>query len=307
MSEIDEIEEAAALAEAETGTRGAGAKLRLCLAEPEKERHRRWTAEEDAYVVEHHGRVSEEAIAAHLGRTPVSLHIHIKREMHLVAPSKAPEILTAEQVSWGLGMGCGKSVHRLMDDGLMPHRKLPEKEPKSRSTTRIIDRQALLLWMLRSAHWVYFRPERVGTLRRQGERAISDRYDFEFWEDARELVMKARVAWKDEWLTPGQVAREIGFKNSRTGAHSINKAIHVGNLPAFRWGNWWILRSALPPADMTINVLGRIVPKVKKKYVCPRGMAHPNVSTCMKLRFCRERYEKSLSDEPAARGANDHQ
>ncbi len=40
---------------------------------------------------------------------------------------------------------------------------------------------------------------------------------------------------------------------------------------------------------MKISVMGRIVPKVKPKYVCPRGMAkHINLSTCMKLKFCRE-------------------
>lgn len=287
MADIDEIETAIALAEAATGVRGRASKLRLSMS-PVKTRHRMWTQPEDAYVRENHGKISEAAIAEHIGRTEVSLHVHIKREMHLVAPSKAPEILTAEQVSWGLGMGCGKSVHRLMDDGLMPHRKLPEKDAKNRSTTRIIDRQALLLWMLKPEHWIYFRPERVGELRSQGARAISERYDFQFWEDARELVLKARAAWKDEWITPGQAAAAIGFKNPRTGAHSINSAIHAGNLKAFRWGNWWIRRSDLPAADMTINVFGRVVPKVKPKYACPRGMAkHVNSSTCMKLKYCR--------------------
>jgi len=289
VTKIDEIEEAAALAEAETGIRAAGSRLRLCRTPGDKQpKALSWTPEDDAYIRQHHGRQTEDAIADHLGRTWAAVHIRIKRNLRLVAPSKAPDILTAEQVSWGLGMGCGKSVHRLTDDGLMPHRKLPENEAKGRSTTRIIDRQALLLWMLNPEHWVYFRPERVGSLRQQGNRGISECYDFEFWEDARELVLKARAAWKDDWLTPGQATDSLGFKNRRTGAHSINRAIHVGNLPAVRWGNWWIRRSNLPATGMTINVSGRIVPKIKPKYVCPRGMAHPNLSTCMKLRFCRE-------------------
>lgn len=289
MTEIDDIELAAASAEAETGARGQAAKLPLSMAEDEKQKARVWTAEEDAYVREHHGRASLQEIADELGRTFASVLIRVKRELHLVAPSKAPDILTAEQVSWGLGMGCGKSVHKLMDDGLMPHRKLPEREPKSRSTTRIVDRQALLLWMLKPEHWVYFRPERVGTLCAQGKRELSERYDFAFWESAHELVMAARSAWKDEWLTPGQAADAIGYKNRKTGIHGINQAINIGTLPAVRWGNWWIRRSALPAPDMYINVQGKIMPKVRPKYACPRGMAlHVNRSTCMKARLCVE-------------------
>ncbi|MDD5302974.1 MAG: hypothetical protein PHS14_07660 [Elusimicrobia bacterium] len=300
MSEIDEIEEAAALAEVETGARGAST-LRLCRTDSGKLASRRWTDEENDYIRESHGRISEHVIAGHLGRSELSVHLHIERDLHLVAASKAPNILTAEQVSWGLGMGCGKSVHRLMDGGLMPHRKLPEKE-RGRSRTRIVDRQALLLWMLKPEHWVYFKPERVGTLRQQGARGVAENYDFAFWEDARELVLKARSAWKDEWLTPGQVALALGYKNARTGAHSLNTAIHRGTLKATRWGNWWILRSDLPASGMTINVFGKIVPKVKPKYACPRGMArHVNLSTCMKLRFCRE--AKAVE---AAAPAHDH-
>lgn len=286
MTEDDDIEAAVALATAETGVRG-GARIRLCLAPPKHENNRRWTAEEDAYVREHHGRLSEEAIASHLGRTLSALTIHVKREMKLTAVSKSPEILTAEQVAWGLGMGCGKTVHRLMDEGLMPHRRLPMQD-----LNRVIDRQVLLRWMLDPAHWVYFKPERVGLMRPRGNRTLSDCYDFEFWEQARKVVLVARAAWKDEWLTPGQAARIIGI-NPALKAHNVNRAIHVGSLPAVRWGNWWILRSSLPASDMTINVYGKIVPKVKPKYACPRGMAkHVNPSTCMKLRFCREMTEK---------------
>ncbi len=283
MNENDEIEQAAALAEIETGARNAGATLRLCRAQTEKPTRRRWTAGEDAFIRENNGRLTHEEMGAHLGRTPTSVLIHIKREMHLVAPSKAPEIVTGEQVAWGLGMGCGKSVHRLIDNRIMPGRRLPGAD-----VTRVVDRAALLRWMLEPAHWIYFNPERVGSLRLQGARGIADCYDYKFWEDARELVLKARAAWKDEWLTPGQAADAIGYKNRKTGIHSINAAIVIGTLKATRWGNWRIRRSALPPADMTINVYGKIVPKAKLKYKCPRGMAHPNLSTCMKLKFCRE-------------------
>lgn len=280
MTEIDEIEQAAALAEAATGARGGGAKIPLCLAHDEKQRSLKWTAEEEAFVRENHGRITEDKIAAQLGRSPISVHLRIKRELRLVAPSKAPEILTAEQTAWGLGLGCGKSIHRLMDDGLMPGRRLPGMD-----VTRVIDRQALLLWMLEPMHWIYFRPDRVGSLRCQGNRVIADCYDFEFWELARDLILAASAAWKDEWLTPGQVARELELK---WGSRPVNAAILRGALKATRWGNWWILRSDLPAKGMRINAQGRIVPKIKPRYVCPRGMKHFHLSTCMKLRVCRE-------------------
>lgn len=283
MTDIDEIELAAAAAEAETGARGGGSKLRLCLNSEENKSSRSWSAKEEAYVVANHGRITVEEIAANLGRTVASIDNHIKREMHLTAPSKSPEIVTAEQIAWGLGMGCGKSAHRLIDDGILPGRRLPGPD-----VNRVVDRQALLRWMIVPEHWIYFKPERVGSLRSHGKRTIGDCYDFEFWEGAREIVLKARAAWKDEWITPGQAAKIIGI-NPALKAHNINMAIHAGNLRAVRWGNWWILRSDLPASDMTINALGRIVPKIKPKYVCPRGMArHVNISTCMKLRLCQE-------------------
>lgn len=282
MTDIDEIEQAVALAEAETGVRGGGAKIRLCLATNKQRRRLCWTEKEEAYLRENYGRISEEEIAAHLGRTLASLDNHIKREMHLVAPSKDPRILTAEHIAMGLGMD-GKSVHRLIDTGRMPGRRLPGND-----VTRVVDRMALLLWISEPLHWIYFKTDRVGAMRTRGKRGgMTDVYDFEFWEDAREVVDYAREQWKDEWLTPGQASRIIGI-NPALKAHNVNRAIHVGNLPAVRWGNWWIRRSDLPAPEMTINVLGRIVPKVKPKYVCPRGMAHNYLSTCMKLQFCRE-------------------
>lgn len=289
MPNAKDIDAAIAAAEAETGAERAGARGLLCAPPVKRRLGRPYTADEDRFLKENLGRMSEEAIAAALNRSQQSVHLRAFRELHLIAPSKDPRVLTAEQVGWGLGMGCGKSAHRLIDDKMLPGRRLPGRTAASTEVCRVVDRAVLLRWMIEPANWIYFAPERVGILRPHGKRALGDVYDFEFWEEARELVLKARAAWKDEWLTPGQAASAIGFKNRKTGIHSINMAIHLGTLKATRWGNWRILRSALPPADMTINVLGRIVPRVKPKYICPRGMAkHVNLSTCMKLRFCRE-------------------
>ncbi len=291
MTDFDEIELAAALAEAETGARAGGSRIPLSMVAPQKENHRFWTSEEDAYLRANHGRICERDMAAHLGRSQIAVHIHIFRELHLVAASKSSDILTAEHVAMGLGMD-SKSVHRLMDRGLMPGRRLPGRQ--GTRVMRAVDRRAFLLWILEPEHWVYFKPERVGAMKTRGKRGFTSVYDYAFWDAARDLVLDAVAKWDDAWLTPGQVANLLGYKNRRTGAHSINTAIHAGNLSAFRWGNWWIRRSAMPAPGMTINVFGRIVPKVKEKYACPRGMSHPNRSTCMKLRFCRELIVRKL-------------
>ena len=252
MRELDDIEQAAALAEAETGAKSSAAKIPLCSEPAKRQRHRKWIAKEDVYIREHHGKLTEQEMAAHLGRTETALHIHIFREMHLVAPSKAPDILTGEQIAWGIGVD-GKTVHLLMDSGRMPHRRLPGVD-----VTRVADRRELLFWMIKPANWIYFKTERVGIIKPRGIRTLSVCYDFKFWEDAGRFVKKARAKWKDEWLTPGQAAKAIGIK-SKKGSHNINRAILDGNLKATRWGNWRILRSDLPANGMTFNVLGRVV------------------------------------------------
>ncbi len=276
MNEIDEVERAAALAEVETGVRGSCAKIPLQIEKQKKQRPRRWTEQEHQYVRENYGRITEREIAIYLGRAETAVHLHINREMRLTVPSKSPKIMTAEQIAWGLGTD-GKSIHQLMDVGLMPHRRLPTND-----ITRVIDRRTLLLWILDPMHWIYFKTERVGMLHPRGNRYLPPCYDFEFWEGARKVVTKARASWKDEWLTPGQAAAALGMKHRPGMSHNVNKAILLGNLKATRWGNWRILRSDLPPKGMMINVAGRIVSKKAiGRVLCGRcgGIGH-NRLTC---------------------------
>lgn len=151
----------------------------------------------------------------------------------------------------GLGVD-GKSVHALMDRGHLPHRRLPGKD-----VTRVVDRRAFLLWLLDPAHWIYFKPDRVGAMRPRGKRGFTGVYDLAFWEGARNLLDKARAKWNDAWLSPGQCAAALGLTR-KNAHHNINRAIHAGNIKATRWGNWWIRRSDLP-RGMTVNANGEIV------------------------------------------------
>lgn len=251
MSEIDEIERAAALAEAETGARGGGAKLRLCLSSSSKLRGGFWTPKEDAFLRQNYMQISDIELGRVLGRTATAVKLHMKRDMHLDSRSKHPEFLSAEHVAMGLGVD-GKSVHALMDCGLMPHRRLPEED-----VTRVIDRRAFLLWLLNPRNWCYVKLDRVGAMRPRGKRGLTGVYDFEFWEDARRLVSKARARWKDEWLSPGQCVLVLGLTR-KNASNNVSRAILLGNLKATRWGNWWVRKSDLPEG-MTVNAKGEIV------------------------------------------------
>ena len=250
---MDDLDAAIELAEARTGIHRPGAALRACADDGANLTMRKWTSAEEDYLKANYRRLTEEMIAEHLHRSVQSVHLHIYRELHLPAPSKHPEILTAEHVSMGLGID-GKSVHALMDRGLMPRSRCPGDD-----ITRIIDRAVFLRWIIEPAHWIYFKPERVGAMRPRGRRGYTSVYDDTFWESARKLVSAARDRWTDEWLTPGQCAHALGL-SGRSGLHNINRAISLGNIKATRWGNWRILRSDIP-AGMTINAGGRLVEK----------------------------------------------
>ncbi len=238
----DELDDAIELAEAKTGIRRQGAAVRACSDDGVRTRGRGWSAAEEAFILEQHGKMSEQDIADHLHRTRCALHIHIEREMHLQAPSKKTDILTGEHVAMGLGLD-SKSVHRLMDAGLMPGRRLPMKD-----VIRVVDRRVFLLWISEPGNWCYFKPDRVGATRPRGKRGFTSVYDFAFWEDARLMVMRAWNSWRDEWMTPVQVARLLNHPASIK-AHRVNLAINRGLLKAVRWGNWWILRSEAEKFD----------------------------------------------------------
>lgn len=189
-----------------------------------------WTPEEEAFVAASLGYLRLDEIARRLGRTRVAVNIHIKREMDVPAASKHPDILTAEQIAEGLHVD-GKSVHRLIDTGLLPGRRLPADD-----VTRVVRRVTLLRFITNWRNWIYFDPERVG---KYGPRRTKKAYDYDFWARARRLVQLARSRWTDDWWTPGQVA-----KHHRVSIAVINKAVHDGRLPdAVRWQNWRILKS----------------------------------------------------------------
>lgn len=255
MAKVDRIEAAMAMAEAQTGIRSKS-RLRICVNTGKAPAARRWTPEEDEFLRNNLGQITEKEIAKILRRTPTAVHIRRERELHLVAPTKSMDTLTAEQVAIGLCED-GKSVHLLIDRGIMPGRKLPTNG----RVIRLLDRVAFVRWILNTDNWAYIHPERIGELRPRGKRRMPQGYDFQFWDELREMVLNRQRKWKDEWLTPGQVRKIL---NLPCGSRYVNAAIHRGNLPATRWGNWRIRRSSLRKG-MTINFRGQWVKKEEDK------------------------------------------
>ncbi len=164
----------------------------------------------------------------------------------------------AEQVGNGLGKDA-KSIHLLMDSGRMPMRRLP-----SIRVMRVIARFVLLKWMLDPDNWLYFKPIRVGSFYRKRKRGYGD-YDYAFWENARVVVLKAYLRWKNAWLTPRQVAHILQVEAA--GTRYINNAIRNGTLKAKRWGNWWIKKSDLPSKGKTLNFRGDIIQRGRRREV----------------------------------------
>lgn len=180
-----------------------------------------WTEGEDRFLRASLGVLSEEEIAAQLGRSVTAVHLHWFRDLRLPGPSKAANQLTASQVAELLHVDA-KSIHMLIRRGLLPARELPmERRIYS------IDVAVFMRWLIDPMNWVYFHPER-----------ISDPYL------SRLLELKAK-RWGDEWWTVGQVARYHGVDH-----RAVNKYIHEGRLPAADWGNWKVLRSEATHPDL---------------------------------------------------------
>jgi hypothetical protein len=187
-----------------------------------------WTAEDERFLAENLGVLSEAEIGEALGRTVCAVHIHWKRDMGLKAPSKKPDILTANQAAKLLGVD-GHSTALWVDAGLIPGRLMAGERK-----IRLIDRKALERWALDVNNWIYFDIEKIadGRLRR--------------------LTQLRKKRWGDEWLRTTEVAAMHGVTTSE-----IKRMIQMGRLPSavhvehslcgrhksLGWATWLVLRS----------------------------------------------------------------
>ena len=186
----------------------------------------RWTEAEDQFLRENHGILSEEEIGSYLGRTKTGVRIRWKRELHLPAPSRAPDVYTSNLAAKLIGVDSHKITH-FCDTGLIPCRIWGERR------MRLINRTAFRVWVVNPKNWIYF-----------DWRKIPDRH-------LRKLCRLRNKRWGDEWMTSYQVAQMHGVD-----VKDVQRLAYRGELPAVQteaslcgrhkdrvWANWFVLRS----------------------------------------------------------------
>ena len=173
----------------------------------------RWTPEEEKFLREQIGLMSDAEIGAALGRSAFAIKIHRQRK-GIPAHSRRPGWLTGNGAAKLMGVDV-HNVMRLCRRGLLPHQVMPGERGI------LMVREAVLYrWAVNPMNWVYFRQEKVRDAR------------------LRRMLELKQARWDDEWWTIGQAAAWHGADDK-----VLNNAFHDGRLRGRQWGNWWVLRS----------------------------------------------------------------
>ena len=193
-----------------------------------------WIAEEENFIIENIGRLTDAEIAERLDRTEASVRVHRVREMLLPAASKTAGYYSAHAASRLLGMKLDdrRKVAHWVDMGLLRGRRMPGKTHKG-GKIRIIERADLERFAVNPKNWIYF--------------------DIDAVRDARllRLITLRQQRWGDEWWTTKQAAAQHGVETK-----DVTRVIKFGWLPAVqtafspngrhktrRWAPWFVLRS----------------------------------------------------------------
>src|SRR3990167_1447534 len=173
----------------------------------------RWLPEEEQFLREHIGLLSDVEIGAALGRSIAAIRIRRQRR-GMPAHSKRPGWLTGNGAAKALGVDM-HNVMKLCRRGILPHQVMHG------ARGILMVREAVLYrWAVNPMNWIYFRQDKVHDLH------------------LRRLIELKRARWEDEWWTIGQAAAWHGADDS-----VLNNAFHDGRLRGKQWGNWWVLRS----------------------------------------------------------------
>ena len=173
----------------------------------------RWTPEEEKFLREQIGLMSDAEIGAALGRSAFAIKIHRQRK-GIPAHSRRPGWLTGNGAAKLMGVDV-HNVMRLCRRGLLPHQVMPGERG-----ILMVKKKILYRWAVNPMNWVYFRQEKVRDAR------------------LRRMLELKQARWDDEWWTIGQAAAWHGADDK-----VLNNAFHDGRLRGRQWGNWWVLRS----------------------------------------------------------------
>jgi hypothetical protein len=181
-----------------------------------------WSQAEKSFVRNNLGKLGLEEIGAALGRSENSVKLLFTRN-GWPAPSKQPDELTAHQIAELMGK-CGKSIAHLVDEGILPGRRLPMER-----LIRVVNATTFKRWLINHMNWIYF-----------DWKKIRDPY-------LRRLCELREERWGDAWITTGEAARVAGCTHA-----DVNRWIHRGKVRSARkWGaNWKILRSEAELLDI---------------------------------------------------------
>jgi len=206
----------------------------IAVAEDAGDGRRMWTREENQFLADNLGWLTDEEMAEQLARTPTAVHLHWKRDLHLTGPSKAPDVITAHKAAEALGIDEHKVAH-WVDAGLIAGRIMAGGRK-----IRLIQRETFRRWALNPMNWVYFDIRQVQDV------------------ELKRLMLKRAARWGDEWWTTRQVADHHGVNTQ-----DVKRYIHLGRIHSFRlpvslggrhavraWSNHFVLRSEATRADL---------------------------------------------------------
>lgn len=197
------------------------------MAVDHRKTRRAWTEDEDRFLKENHGFLSEDEIGRQLGRTAVAVRIRWKRELNLVPPTKHPDYLTTRKIANALGIDY-HAPPTWVDRGLLPGELLPFNGRKVRRVKRV----RFLMWAVNPDNWIYFDPD-----------GVVDPH-------LRRLIELKKVRWGDEWWKCGQVA-----DYHQVSRRDVNRVARLGWLPGVQaidpsgrypdgaWNYWFFKRS----------------------------------------------------------------
>lgn len=196
---------------------------------------RRWTEEEDLFLEQSLGYLTEEEIGRALGRSVTAVHIRWERDLNLPSPSKAPDVFTGETIAKMLGLDDHKITHWI-DEGFIPGRVMAGGRK-----IRLVKRQDFMNWVMRPQSWMYIKIDRVkdAELKKQLERAMKQ--------------------WGDEWWPTNKVARYHGIDTKDVQRHinlgrikaTQTKYSYGGRHPTRKWSYWFVLKSEATKIDLS--------------------------------------------------------
>ncbi|MCA9980032.1 MAG: hypothetical protein KDD89_04350 [Anaerolineales bacterium] len=195
-----------------------------------------WTAADDAYLTDWHGRVPLSDIAAELGRTLEGVMAR-RLTLGLDMPHEWPTIYTSTQLARAFGIGNESARGLLRTSPKMMtfwrrkwrmttthDRRMPsDKFWRTNEPMQAIYRSRLHRWLRNPLnHWC---------VKRMARPLPS--------QELEEIVTYAERRWDDEWMTTAEAGQMVCVE-----CDTVSNWILSGLLPsAVRYGNWYVLRN----------------------------------------------------------------